>query len=1403
MDINNVNFIESKILEISDNEYSILEYITNIYENEKEYLEISDIVFEIFTELQKIKLSVSNSLFIIYYLFTQIYLFESSQILELLNNIYQIPDFLTQYDSYIHKFVKNGPVYLDVLNYSESSASIETDKKNNNIEPDIFDNDITLGYKYAKLFNISKKYIYKIDDSYFSIINYIYYKIKNEIDKNNLELELPDLNQLYLEISNLTNTINTRDFVFIFYSIINKIIGNEYNSVIFEYINESFTDNDFLSLSNFISEYKIWYKDLNESLNLVDSKLQKINSIQHRLKEIPVSYEYSIPLKIKSTVEYKPLLNSKIPNIDDALYIFDNCVCNSVVPFIVYNNGINIYSKVYTGNIIDFNNSITNETFDYNIIPDLNNFKDSNFIYFYMNTSINKNEKYVYEIVSYDLNKGILNIDSLIEHTEYIFNVLKSVIPILNFNNYKEKNISGEFRIFDISISTIEFLHLINVDDLLNTYLYINENNKIFAEKTLLKLYYKSFLSSENKKPTSTGYISNTSDLAISLYTEYTKKGDSYKIVNTVNNITDYTFQESVPYLYCKYTKASNETVVIQFINLFIRFLKYYTDRKNIITNLYLKFFPDIFTNNIPTEFHETKENTNIVDSEIEYTPEGNIDIKTLNNKYQKIVDLRPKPKITKNQYTRTCQSKIQPVVVPQSDKKMLESIEFVNTKNVVDNLEVHEIDLDFVDESKKSVLLACVDSHSDNKTYDKSYYLYFKENKYDPEQNLVPCCGKTKHTSIKEKIIKSEKTIESEKSEKIVKQTLLKTKGTLKYNSTGELSNITESILKKYNTNSGKFSRLGVVNGKNSLLHCILTALEDKPDNKYTNYKKLETIESKEEYINLVRQKMYRSIKPALCSSELYNLNTTQIYDELKFKILDPNLHFRALEEFFNINIYTFSENKQGIPNLEIPNHKLSHFKIYKPDRPVILIFRSIGLNNNVECNLIIDNRTIITDKTHSTQTIKYFDYKMNELMYNLFLHSYSHYNTSYNIINKNINTNYNIFNILNYNNLFKNLETQIIDSYGKARAFNIRVNDKIMTVITPPTTPLNLEKGNINYIDPSIAMSQFETTPIMMSLNSKGISDGLWFKCGDFGLYVPTTYFKGSLPIGPNNPILNDSKNYVQIYNNMLRCSKIFYFLIKWVYIIYLNLYPQNKYTDFVKLYFALSETQKSDYVYDCSRVLYTLPQYTNIENALQYIHEIIPSLCNKYKFIFYDSILYERIVFKLKRYDYTIEGLKIQIPKYIDNFYDTEFDFKTDYNVRIFLNINSFSKWLNNTINKFQVYNYLSNEFSRFKTPYGYVFESTDFESCIYLINNTETGTISAALGCSYYYNLEKINFGYYSHETPIEYKKLNYNIYKINELNSLELIESNIIDEFNPKYNILQYNNGTFASLLKIV
>ena len=186
-----------------------------------------------------------------------------------------------------------------------------------------------------------------------------------------------------------------------------------------------------------------------------------------------------------------------------------------------------------------------------------------------------------------------------------------------------------------------------------------------------------------------------------------------------------------------------------------------------------------------------------------------------------------------------------------------------------------------------------------------------------------------------------------------------------------------------------------------------------------------------------------------------------------------------------------------------------------------------------------------------------------------------------------------------------------------------------------------------------------------------------------------------------------------------------------------------------------------------------------------------------------LFYDSVLYTRILHKLKVFDYTIEGLQVPNLKYIENFYTSEFDFKSYKNVRIFLNIDSFYKWLEVVKNKFQIYTYINNNFSKYKSPYGYFLQASENINAIYLINNTESGTISKALGVGYYYNSENINFGYYSPDCPVEYKKLNYNIYKINELNILELVQSNIIDSINPKYELLQYINGEYASLLKIV
>ena len=184
------------------------------------------------------------------------------------------------------------------------------------------------------------------------------------------------------------------------------------------------------------------------------------------------------------------------------------------------------------------------------------------------------------------------------------------------------------------------------------------------------------------------------------------------------------------------------------------------------------------------------------------------------------------------------------------------------------------------------------------------------------------------KSTAVETKMKNLNKTIYTEipcckklpqKREKVVKQDITR----------GDLDKQIKYILNNYNKLDNHFTIYNVINDKNSLLHCVCSALQQVD---YLHSK------DKSSYVEQLLTTISNKTNFGLLKQELYDKDVDTIKTMfLNNVFLDPKLYYRALEEYFDINIYVFeSENI-----LDIPRFRQFHTRPLRLNRKTILIYK------------------------------------------------------------------------------------------------------------------------------------------------------------------------------------------------------------------------------------------------------------------------------------------------------------------------------------------------------------------------------------------------------------------------------------------------------------------------------
>lgn len=634
-----------------------------------------------------------------------------------------------------------------------------------------------------------------------------------------------------------------------------------------------------------------------------------------------------------------------------------------------------------------------------------------------------------------------------------------------------------------------------------------------------------------------------------------------------------------------------------------------------------------------------------------------------------------------------------------------------------------------------------------------------------------LPCCKKL---PVKQKVIKQETT-------HVIGHGVISIPG-----SYGQIDDNIRYVLNKYNNDeNNNLIRMGVIVDNNSFLHCLCVATDDIT---YINTK------AKSDYVKnlipIIADKTYFS----LLKQENYDLEEEIIKNNFLNNTLIPSLYYRALEEFFNVNIYVFISETI----LEIPRYKLFHTRPVREERRTVLIYK----HSDGHCELIINKyadtkKVIIYGRDMTTYCHQFLENKMNVL--------------TINIINKNIITYSNLYSSINTLQYFSTLPSKIhqyIDNNGKLRGLTVyfvkKGSNKKLTMFTFSSQPENLPATSvIEYIDMNDALALFTQKP-SGAYYKDNVVVGLWYPLFDieYGVYVPVTNINNNTTIlkpGPrNNLIPEDTLVKTHGYLETKKLLSILIQIITWIYLVtkykFNTIYSVD---EFMVSYTILKDVNNNAY-YDIMGIPYRLPIYNKLDNYFLHIHRYCKDLVlNNNKLVIYGEPLYAMVKKNIELATFIYNDIH-DIPITIKGYYTYVSDFKQQPETMIFLSINTLQGWLNQ-------HNNIVYQIILPIQAYPYVFK--DANNNLYIIQNVKNNTLGEALTVVDAWYKNKNNLGYYVPKLqtltvePTIYKPLLLSKYNKN-INHLDLVVRG-----NKDYKILDYKYvdgkvGIYAALLPL-
>jgi len=1299
--------------------------------------------------------------------------------------------------------VNNKLIILSQFIFAQSfNAEYKIEMTEINITP--FDNQISILYKWARHYKTSIYLIIvtpeirdgKEVSAYANGVDIIQQKINDGMT----------LRQIYID---LADKLEIEDIVMV-WALINRERDSE---ELFPIINGLYDELGIDQIQD-VAELDLisgeWLENLrNQMVNDLNDllALEAIHETLGRYNEVAYS-----PITVdRVTIKASPVLRStrQPPAFDDALIMFDEATPSYNVPYIRYNSTGEKRQelfKIYQGRTDE-------EIPNYGIIVPASSQtnKDNSF---YMTVwsgkgTVTKATKESFMNGFYNLSTNILTIKTPTEddvNKETVITKITESMPIV-IENVTETAITGNFYLFGLDINDIYLVDMIINEPLMSSYLFVKETSTSYAEKTQLKVYYKSFTGFEEEDEILTeGYIRTPASVTVSLTQHYAQGG---KVVVIDSNgqfdasASDSCFRSDVfegapnkkrlapgcPYVEAKITNAESLEVANRFVKIFSRLMQFYKARKPQVEKLFLSYIPEISSPD-SNDIKSVK-----IKSKKAKTKRG-----TGDSKIERLKEVAPD--IFVNGYARKCQCVFQPIAIPQDEVQAWENKTFLY-KEVIKKRQV----MAFPPDNPRFHFVCPNDS---------APFPGVKHNKDLVNKDTypcLPCCFKDDQidpgvTSNYNECFRGQKTRKEEKVDVAKETHKIKTDKIAGPGRIGFVPKSISELISKYSGAAVDIVRMGVPNSVNSLLHCVSMGLQDP------NYLALQTNELREQYVTRIRNIIAQQIVPNIMKQEMYDFTDEEISERFSdlTEFLDPNLFYRAIENSYNINLYVFSppskDDPSSLGNFELPRFKLFHSRSPRPEKRAILVFRTWGAESDSleypQCELIVDY-----DETNS-KIVYNFGPDMNSLMQRALTtlnRTITWDITETDDNRKTIIARNNIYSLENYYYLLNKLPThQIIDGYGKTRAFIFPAGDENVTIIIPSTQPENLPSGNITRVMHTTPVSIFGEPTAITKYNN--MTDGLWYKALDldYGIYIPIipTSEYGNLKVGPSNPLVVEESEVVSRVRNLKRDLDTILQLIIWLYLLSGLDVPT-----FVNTYMSIEKNpiEDSSNVYDLSKIGVKLPVVNTVEEGINALRILSPSLFHpqyQNRLYMYSQKFFEGVVYYLRMYDHERKPRNPVIPTVIRRGDIRPEDFTTQRRVAVFTDEGDMRTWFN-TLDKLSFKNIIIEDTLNISNalrtePYLYSAPTGN----IYLIQNVMGGDKSRAINVTYNWYLYKLNLGHKSPEFDTD--KLGqfpvHVIYGISPAMAPTVIE-NHAGESTQYLQILSYGSMQHAAMLPLL
>jgi len=1161
-----------------------------------------------------------------------------------------------------------------------------------------------------------------------------------------------------------------------------EFISDKFRADILQMLISTLADSGISDLRSLHESYLIFLDDLIQDFLRDERIVEKINEIENTLNST-FSEEYRVSDINKTKISYAfgvTITDSEYTSLDElaksefGINVFNQSSTSNDVPLIQYNDigksgTSNQLYRIYRGE--------TDRKLDYKkLVAALGDNKLSLYYRIYASS---------YETLEYRVSENKLllteNVDTArtVGTKEYLIDRFMSSNDIkmtVDTTSAYRDSIKGWFNMYGVNMNDVVFMDLLSVSPHNDkdrppefpTYITMDESVEIYPNKSNLTI--RTVDIPEFMNPASLRMVIERSGVEMprpiraTIKAETIEAGISYPIMGGLTTMSPGN------YVTIKFDSVSDENAVKHFRYLMSRLFRFYESQTSRIIELYSKFFRNVDTRGIMGQKPKVAKTKSI---------------KMLKDYDAKISKQRGVPSLIVKLYARECE-KYQPTAIEPEDVTVTTDINTGKTIYTWKSDPTLQV-MPFPNMVDPYWFFVC--NHSEHR------YPGLKVNNLSNKQSypFIPCCYKNdsmndtnnnwyRYVRGKMPVAKFEGFADKE----------VLTRFTIVPGRFSIISSDVSSVLRSLDSDYDYY-RYGSAIGPNSFLQSVIAAVDPR-------YRQLTTISEIEEYIAGIRFSIANSINTNVMSQETFDMSSESRYKNLAdFNIyLDPNLYYRALEEYFGINIYVFTPT--GICS---PRFRIFNVRYYNADRPTVLVYQHYGGKPDSmsypQVDLIVSSPRG-KPKINIFTANKVYDNEFSSKIHILYQNSMK--NITWKVESEMsglsvLQARLNMYSVFDYKQIIRSIGGtivgQTIDDLGKTRIVQFMAAGVSIIMYVQPGQPSGVDNiiaddltNGLPKIEDVIRVNGLQSPTSVALRDSKII--GLWYRYSDLdnAFFIPV---RSSIMIGPvsNLPqglpslvISSTGSRYLRL-QKLRRTANLYMQLLLVAYSKY-----QGELDTFIDEYLTTNvslNTTDTANIYNMSQLVNSgirwIPVFGDIHDVIDFIRDKTTGIIDDDdRFQAYSDKFYRGLVYFLKDYEKTmIDDIKRQ-PRLLHGILTQESDFKARTNEIIFVGKDRINSWINLVSNP----DYMSIEIHRSiqigvtdikQSPYVY----TSKDGKIYIIQNTYSKSLRSAIQVAYSWSVTKLNIGYSRVNDYTEPELPPYKVYQITADGQLEVQSDN--------------------------